>query len=324
MPDIGMVDLITPIQAGANIVAQANNIRRQREQMVLQRIQAQQRGEELKQLGIVRQNEAQKAQYELQTEKEKKAARIVFGESYNKAYSEFVKTKPDSTESERSAFALRTALPQAHPDDIPEIVKSVSASAMGQDKNAIAMQNAIARMEYNARLADFKIENLTARIEHYQKQAELAQRTIDERASFHDVVASLQAQKQQAEAERDKSKEGAQFVIEQTKAGDKAYTSVARLAGTKVNGVPVTLDDANTAKYKAMREFGERWSKEHGYRTSTPTTQTTNAAPKPKTVSPDPDNADAETSVSDQPTVAPEAANKKFNFDPEKGLIPAE
>lgn len=311
MPDIGMADLISPIQAGANIVAQANNIRRQREQMALQWQQQQARIQELQQLGQVRQLEAQKAQQELSNEKEKKAARILFGESYNKAYSEFVKTKPESTESERSEYALRSALPNAHPDDIPDIIKSVSASAMAQDKNAIAMQKAIGQMEANARLNEVRIEGLNARIEHFQKMAEQAQRTLEERETFHNATIALQTQKQQAEKERDQSKEAADFVKSQATAGQKAYDAVIRQGGK------TALLDANTARLRTMREFGEKWSAEHGYKTSPPQQST----PTTKAPAVSPDNADAETSPTDQPTLAPEAKDKLFKFDKAKGMM---
>lgn len=311
MPDIGMMDLISPIQAGANIVAQANNIRRQREQMALQWQQQQARLQELQQLGQVRQLEAQKAQQELSNEKEKKAARIVFGESYNKAYSEYVKTKPQSTESERSEFALRTALPNAHPDDIPDIIKSVSASAMNQDRNAVAMQKAIAQMEANARLSEVRIDSLNARIEHFQKMAEQAQRTLEERETFHNATIALQTQKQQAEKERDQSKEAADFVKSQSTAGQKAYDAVIRQGGK------TALLDANTARLRTMREFGEKWSAEHGYRTSS----TQPSTPPKKAQAITSDNTDAETSPTDQPTLSPDAKDKEFMFDKEKGMM---
>lgn len=319
-----MIDLITPMQAGANIVAQANNIRRQREQMALQWQQQQQRYQELQQLGALRQVEAQKAQQELANEKEKKAARLLFGETYNKAYSEYVKTKPDSTESERAEYALRTALPQAHPDDIPDIVKSVSTSAMAQDRNKIAMEKAIRDMEKNAQINEIRIGNLNERIERYQKQAEQSQRSLEERQTFHDAMMTLRQDKQKAEQERDQAKQDAEFVKGITNAGQRAYDGAIKAGG------PTALLDANTAKTKAERVFQERWGNVPGFRTSQ--TSTTNAAmpkPSPKD-SGDEGNVDTESNQDDNEPVVPpskpavKAASKKFKFDPSKGLVPVE
>lgn len=321
MPDIGMADLITPIQAGANIVAQANNIRRQREQMALQWQQQQARLQELQQLGQVRHLEAQKAQQELSNEKEKKAARIVFGESYNKAYSEYVKTKPQSTESERAEFALRSALPNAHPDDIPDIIKSVSASAMNQDKNAVAMQKAIAQMEANARLSEFRIDSLNARIEHFQKQAEQAERTLEERRTFHEAVQTLNTQKLKAEEDVKAKDRELRYVRGITEAGQRAYDGAVKAGG------PTALQDATTAKARAERIFQERWNAESGYR---PSTVTTNAA-TPKDEGNE-GNVDTEANASDNEPIPPPPAKptpkppttKKFKFDPDKGLVPVQ
>lgn len=324
MPDIGMVDLITPIQAGANIVAQANNIRRQREQMVLQRMQAQQRTEELRQLGIVRQNEAQKAQYELQTEKERKAARMLFGESYNKAYSEFVKTKPDSTESERAEFALRTSLPQAHPDDIPDIIKSVSASAMGQDRNKVAMERAMLQFQNQAALNEVRMKNSDERIRYLEEKMEQGWRSLEQKQILNDALQTEREKRRQAQEDAQRSKEASDFVRGQTKAGIDAFNAVIK------NPSPTALQDATTAKTREERIFEERWNREHGYRV--PQTTTTNAKPTPSPKdSGDEGNVDTEANQDGNEMVVPPTAKppskstaKKFKFDPDKGLVPVQ
>lgn len=322
MPDIGMVDLITPIQAGANIVAQANNIRRQREQMVLQRIQSQQRGEELKQLGIVRQNEAQKAQYELQTEKEKKAARMLFGEAYNKAYSEFVKTKPDSTESERAEFALRTALPQAHPDDIPDIVKSVSASAIGQDKNKVAMDRAILQFENQAKLNEIRLQNSDTRIHYLEEKLAQGWRSIQDKETLNDAIMSLR--QQQAELKQENSRLGnhLKFITEFMSEGDKAYDSRIKAGG------PDALLEANNAKTKARELVQKRWSEESGYRVPQTTTTNTKPTPSPKDAG-DEGNVDTEANQDGNEMVIPPTKtkpktpeSKKLKWDDSQGLVP--
>lgn len=330
MPEIGMLDLITPMQAGAQIVAQANNIRRQREEMALRQIESQQRAEELRQLGRAREVQAKTAEDALNTEKERRAARLLFGEAYSKAYTDFVNTKPDSTESERAEFALRSALPKAHPDDVPDIIKSISASAMGQDKNKVAMERAMAAIQNQMQLNEIRMQRAEDYAKHLEAQIDMSRRSLEEREIFHQAANAAKQKAEEARKENQDLNRRLKYIQEITSAGQRAFDGAIKAGG------PMALQDAQNSKTRAERMVQERWMTEMG---SIPGMQ-----PSPKTVTPpdtdeDEGNVDTEGNAIGSDSMIPKVtapvvkpapkkkANsvlKEFNFDPTKGLVPVQ
>lgn len=261
MPDIGMIDLVTPIQAGANIVAQANSIRRQREQMVVNRMEAQARQQEIAQRGELLKQQALQRQQEIQTEKHDEAQRALFSEDWTKRYTQKSQeelSKPEDKRKSKSALASEAFMESFHllpGKDVIPAAQGIMKDAESQDRNQRLINDALMKLGEQE-------HRLQVQSDYWNKIAELRDRQAAESERSHAAIETLKASKNEADANAKKLERqlrlmgmAIQSLRNKSSAGQKAEQDVLKSA---LPGDPSVPRRAREARMNVEAPFDQQ------------------------------------------------------------------
>lgn len=335
MPDIGMIDLVTPVQAGANIVAQANAMQRQRQELAIRFQEAQARKQEMEQRGELLRQEALQKKTQIESDKHDDAQRALFADDFTKALLEKRKANPNISHAQAAAEAFQESFHLLPGKDIPVAAKGILTDAETQDRNQRMMNDALNKMQLG-------YDRLQAQMEAQEKLAALRERQASERERSDQAREALRQSRDQAVDNAKKLDRQIKIMGQTITLGrEKARAGQAAENAVWKNALPGDLSAprrAGEAKAAAEAPFDQQLMNIAKMAQDSMANQAmggngnvdteANAASGVSPVD-EGDEGDMVVPPTVTPPVTPKTAppspiSKKFKFDPSKGLVPVQ